>query len=372
MIKSTTLDKLGFGPDIDSLESYLIDYKQASLMCDLYREEYNIEKLTETFKNIKPNSILFTGNTDLDVIDNDKYDVLHEKYPQYALDTVYGVHSEILDDFKNKIDEDGTHLVSLVNVCGINIKAIYINGMLYRIYAISEQNKYIDITTEFRNQLPKNIDALNKVDIAELRGKLTLQRDKIEQNFENKAIECAVMYRLRNNIDYESLVMVYNDIIVDNDNIFNCQWKKLELLNSLNINVADHSLIMNIHSDNLGSALLEFSKHFSSTDCKYDYYGLEVRLDNDIHCIDEGTRILYVDKDCNYKNIYSATIKDIEPIYGNEINLRVKVTDTKCNDDCIINYVDLDDIYDIELYNLYIGKNIEFFIVNGKAILNKK
>ena len=38
------LDNLGFGIDIDSLESYIIDYSNAVLVSDLSRYEYNYKE----------------------------------------------------------------------------------------------------------------------------------------------------------------------------------------------------------------------------------------------------------------------------------------------------------------------------------------
>ena len=74
------LNNIAFGADIDSLETYLINFKQASMMCDLHRDTRRYNILYNVLKDMKASSLLFSDRSNIKPVSKDNTDTLFKKY----------------------------------------------------------------------------------------------------------------------------------------------------------------------------------------------------------------------------------------------------------------------------------------------------
>lgn len=375
-----TLNKIGFGADIDSLESYIIDYKQARLLSNLafYANEY--KRLVKILKEIKPSSQALSNKTELIEEDTDIYDRLLNEHRRLFMSVAYGAQNQLVHAIKDNISSNFnncTDLVGIANIDGINVRCSYINGNLYRINCIGEEKKYLDITELLRNKVPSFLEDFKNIKLAELRGKITLFNNADVQ-FIEKNIPCSVMRCIRTKINIDSLKIVITDVIVDKNSDFeyNTQWDRLEHLRDLGISVPHYVLVRDVDSESISDALIEIDKYFSNIKEKnemiYSYHGNIIRINSELYCDSLDTNVIYNSRDLVTDTIYSSTIKSINTTTeNNRLKQRLNIVKVKCNDNLFIDSIELTDIYDIEKYEITIGGRVNFKVECNKAVICK-
>lgn len=391
MINENTLkilNSIGFGADIDSLESYIIDYKQARLLSNLafYSENYN--KLYKILEEVKPNSIALTDKLSLSPLEIEKYDKIFDKYNNIHEEVIYGTKGINMNTIKSNIDteeDESIDIIALANVSGIDINILYINGYIYRVYAIGETNKYIDLT-EILKQNEKvigYIDELSDYELVELRGKLTIFNNNERLQKKSLNIPCSVMRCIRTKTNISNLNIVLNDIIIDTDDEndvdlpFNNQWDKIEYMRDLNLSVPHHVLIRNVDRDNIEEALIEIDKYLenekNTNGIVYKYSGVVIRFNNDIICSAVGHKFIYNSEDSEPNKVFYSTAKSISTTNENNgLGQRLNIIKTQCNDKLFISSIDIEDLYDLEDFNIQLGKRICFKTIENKAVLCKE
>lgn len=368
-----TLNKIAFGADIDSLESHLVDLKQAELISDITNYEYNYLKLTKMLKEIKPSSLLFTDKTSLEELkfnDYDKYFSLSSEQSKI----IYGTSDSNLSIIKNDIEEP-IDIVAINNVDGININCVYINGYLYRIYGIGKYNKYINLTEQLKDKLPGYIEEISNLDIVEFRGKVTIFNTHKKLQYSSLNLIASTMRCIRTNSNIGRLDIVLNDMYTDISelNIDN-QWDKLQFMRDIGLSVPHHALIRNIDKEILSQALEELDVYFedikTNEGINYSYTGFEVRKNKNALKDNSSLNIIYDSRTSKPGEIYKSTIKSISTIYkDNIIESIVNIIPIQCNNNLVINKIEIDDIYNIEKYSLHIGNKVYFQVIEGEALL---
>jgi hypothetical protein len=375
-----TLIDIGFGADIDSLESYLIDYRHAELVSDLSLYAYNHLKLMQILQEIRSGSVALNSSNRLTKtkLDENK-DIRFRETPNKYIEMSYGINSQKLEAFRSNLRlgvNESRDLIALTNIQGINIKCVYIEGELDSVNLIGDNAKYTDITEQVEDLLPNSIDELERFGVVELRGKLTISNNNKALQNKSLCIECATMHCIRTDTNIDKLAIVINDILLDNfvyeDMPFHTQWEKMEYLEDLEFNIPEYSLVRGVFEDTLGSALNGFNEHFNEieeagTDFKFN--SIDVRINNKLKCYDQDERIIYNSKDYNSNSIFTSTIKSINTKFkNNRIIAVLNIVDTQCNDELVISEIDIDDIYMIESNELKIGGQVRFCISERKAV----
>lgn len=383
MINKNTLrflNKNAFGADIDSLESYIVDYKQASLLTDLSQYEDTFTKLYSILKEIKNTSEAFKDTTSLEIIENDIHDSLFEAYTNERPSVAYGRLSSKLENFKNILDnskDSSSDIIGIINIEGIDIKCTYTYGYLNKIYAIGEYCKYLDLTDLLKSNTKGYIKELKDYKLVELRGKISLPKDVLE-TLQHKYINipCYITKLIRLNINTSDIDIIYNDIFIDTNGKqelpYDNQWELMDFIDDLELNVVSHVLLRSIDRENLGQALIEIDNHFEQNDetINYKYDSIEVRINKNIYKEDSTTRVIYNSKKCDTNQQFNATIKSISTTYTIDGMVhKINITDTQCNDKLQVNNIDVDDVYIIETNQLSPGKKIKFNVINGIPII---
>ena len=379
------LNRIGFGADINSLESYIIDYKQARLVSNLafYADNYN--KLCKILSEIKPDSVALKNSNELEPIELNRDDCILEKYGNAYPKVIYGIDSNGINVIKSSFDAEDNgvaDITAIANVLGVNINCYYVYGKLHGVYLVGETKKYQNITKILvdNKKVKEYYGEFSKYGILELRGVLTILNNCPDLQMKSLNISSSVMRNIRLKINIDKLDIVYTDVFIKDtidsselsDAEFNNQWDKFEYLSELNFHVPHYILLRNISSDNLEDALLGIAENFSNQekDFSYPYRGMIIRFNNDIICTAVGHTFIYNDKDGEPGKIFQSTVRSISSTdENNGLGQKINIIEVKCNDNLKISSIPVNDLYDLEKYKIMPGSKIKFQLIENKLIL---
>jgi hypothetical protein len=375
MINDNTLkylDDLGIGANINKLESYIIDYKQAQNLCDLYEYEYDYIQLCKILKEARLTSRAFSDDIRLIAEETDKYDRLFSSYCNEEPYVFYGMNNyrmSMINDIINSSPTQDISILAMPNVKGLNIRCSYIEGYIHRVNLVGDK-KFTNITKLVKDMLPGYIDKFAKSELVECRGKITIYNNNpLDMEYCN--VECSTMHMLRLGINTDSLKIIFNDIVADDMSGITNQWDKIEYLRELGFSVPHHGLIRDISRSEVEEAITEFVKYFENikaeTGIIYEYNGYEFRDNNNMET-NNSSRVIYKDKEVNYKDVFESKIKS-NMIITDYNDMIVNIIPVKCNDNCTITEVRVNDVTLLDRYGFDIGNKIRFRVVNNKAIL---
>lgn len=364
-----TLQSIAFGADIDSLESYIADFKFADRLTDMSRYRHNYNRLLELLKEIKPDSSIFTQD-DMDGIPLDKFDRYFEQYGNIRKCLMYNILDNIAtSDVRDKIKKTADHIsdiLALVNVQGLDVMCTYKDGYLCKIYLIGESKKIVDITYYLEDKLPSRIKAFSSCELVELRGKLTISKENINTY---RRLETTIAHKIRCRVNTDILDIVFNDIISDSLEFSN-QWDKLEFIRSIDgINAATYVLIRSIDCDILHQALVDIDKAFVDIQSDIDWYtyGFEIRLNE---YLDYNTGFICVLSDADHRKIFETVVKSIYTDKSTNKQI-LKVVNVECNKRFNVDFIEINDLYDIEKYSIKIGDKVHFKVIEEQPIIVK-
>ena len=373
MINNTILNKLNntpFGSDINKAEIFLKYFDKANYVSDLRSYQHIYDELRKLLKEIKPESLLFTMNTDDCLCIQDKYDFNTESYIRNDIDIVASKTSKKYNEIKNSIEE-GKNFVCIPYVEGINIKCLYMNGYIYKIYLCNGNINYKDATNILKCRIPSYIDELSKYEVGGVIGNATIFRDKANR-LDLDSNQCLSMYYIENNIGINNVDIVFDNIIFSNNhaNKLDNLWDRIEFMRTLNINVAHHVLIRDIQSSNLDNAIDTYIKYINdieeSNGIDYNYSGLELRELEDLEL--KKVRFIYR-LDISKDSIFESTVKSFKTSYiDNKIFITANIAPVK-HKGKDIEAVVIDDICKIDDDGIQIGKKIKFKIHNDRAVI---
>ena len=364
MINSNTLkqlNRLGFGLDVDRLETYLFDYKKASRLSDMTKYSYNYSLLKSILHDIKPSSPALKEISLIERIPLDVYDKYFKIYKNKRVVNIYGSSDSGIESIKDALyggTDKAYDIVAIVNVEGIDISVVYSYGELMGIYAISEEDKLIELTDKLGYKLPDYIDELHEEDVVELRGKLTILN---KNDIVNNAI-CDTYSFMRRSVNLDKLNFVFYDIFFESQP--KKYWDKINFIRQLKLNVPHYCFVRNIDSELLGHAIDEIGKSFNNGNITYPCYGFLLKVNK---LVDEyGFLLNCINTDVNSNLIFSSMVKSVS-IVGNKYYLNI--VPVKCSNYISIDKIEITDVYDIEKQGIKIGSKIKFNVVEGKAYL---
>lgn len=293
-----TLDRLGFGTDIDKLERYIEE--QGSNTADIY---YNL------LRELKPNSEILQRNTD-SLSAKSELPLIHHLYE--------------LDNFKNSL---GDSLIDLFCYCKLNgymFTAVYQNGKLVK--GLTEER---EITRHIKAILPNHIYEWKDISLLEVTGELVVSLYDFNRYLKDTSETplSAVIHLLKANTLEEDLkylkCVCYK---VETEEIQFDSWnEQFEFLNSFGFETPVPRLYADIDTYNLDdtieTVIEDFSLMVDRNSIGYETTGIEVLI-NDIDEFNRlslkgntGKFVLKMGRHWGH-NIYKSTIKDIEFIGG--------------------------------------------------------
>lgn len=320
------LDKLGFGADVDKLESYVASLQDAAGMGEPIVTDRQYDIYFKLLKQLRPDSYVISRNWENEDTEYTNYDELLESSPMYSIRTMREV--EDLVEFIQNLS--GTYdLIASIKENGHAIRAVYSYGELVSGSTRGRYKKGRDITRHLKAVLPNYVAEWEDIRLVEVRGEMLIS----ESNFEKlggklKNRLSAVTSLIRESVSDEELeylgCICYKVIMSDGG------YETLEdmfiALEDNGFNVPEYRVYENINNMNIGSTLgliLDEFTEIADNGLEYASDGIVVAI-NDV----EQFEALGIDGNvclgnCAIKmgkhweaNIYQSKILDIEFIMG--------------------------------------------------------
>lgn len=375
-----TLDDIGLGADIDSLESHLLDYIQVNQLINQYDYSYSHTKMLKILKELKPESIVFSSKALLKQIETTEFDSILSAIPYNTPSTpekVYGVHDKKLKNIRILGDSKSIDIVAVLNTKGVPVTCQYRNGSLYKIFAITGDKKYLDLTKLLKSKVASSLDELKQYSLCECRGYVTILNTSSNIQRKSLGTQWSTMRCLRTQTNIENIQIVIDDILFVSEDIpFDNQWDKLKFLEKLGFNVPNNALVRDITKEILEQALAELYDYFVSIKetegIQYDYDYIEIREGKDILNTNKSSKILFTQKLCDPEVCYESTVKSVQTRFNGIKTIGVlNIVPVNCNA-IAINKIDIQDFLEYDCLNIHSGSKVKFNVIEGKPIIIKK
>lgn len=362
MINKNTFDilnRLGFGADIDALETYVSNLSKSIEMGNPLVSDAEFDLYYNILRELKPDSDIERPDSKANYThdENDKF------IDEFKVDNSNMIGStediirykQILSEYTKPIN-----LIAALKFIGQPFRAVYING-----YLVKGLINNVNIIGHLKELLPNCIDSWNGTNLVEVRGFLYINVDSIntiELEKYNSIEEMLVSILIGNPVDNEKDILLYNCYKILSDYLkFDNISEEIEELEAREFNIPEYAVLKNVTSLNIETSINKLNEYFEGlvkeNGLRYTD-GIIVAIDNlydnirnDIVTIKLG---IWEDK------IYESTIKEIKYIPGIEYYEPIAIIDNIQIGDKIINEISLINIGIVEKNNFVVGSTIYF------------
>ena len=260
------LNRLGFGADVDALESHVESLQNAAgmgkpLVTDtVYDQHYRL------LRELKPDSPILNRNWEVDDNELDEYDGVLSKYGMRSIRTI-----QTMDDlykFKVALGDQVVTLTATTKLNGHAIRAVYYHGQLKSGSTRGRYKKGRDITRHLKAVLPNYVEAWKDMRIVEVRGELlvSLENFNLLRHILKTPLS-AVTSLVRDSVTDDELkylsCVTYKVIPDGDDNIkFDTLWDELDHLNECGFEVPPRVQIEDVTAYNLDQAVEDLLRYF--------------------------------------------------------------------------------------------------------------
>lgn len=378
------LERLGFGGDIDALESYVATLQDAAgngepLVTDsVYDQHFRL------LKELKPESEILSRNWETaDFEFTDKDEVL-KKYGMCSITTVQE-WSE-LGEFLNVLDEIGEPVTLAVSVKenGHGVRAIYTYGELTGGSTRGRYKRGRDITRHLRAVLPTHVSQWDNIPLMEVRGEMLVSIDNFEKHLKNtlKTPLSSVTSLIRDSVSDEELrfldMLCYKVISANGEMEFGSLHEEYSHLVDCGFRVPPAVLINGVTSENLQANAEKVLEYFES---KMDKGELPYSCDGLVFTIDDNETFYSTGKNGNSwrgnfalkigrywaSNVYSSIIREIQFIPGKSyLTPKASIDPVVASTGATITTVPLYNVGVMERYGYTVGEEV-FFKFGGET-----
>lgn len=371
------LNRLGFGADIDALESYVISLQEAIIMGNpvVTNEVYN--QHLKLLKELRPDS--YALKRDLAGQDEylNEYDILLSRYPVRQIINVHNMRD--LEKFKDAIEDREIDLLALDEPNGHFFRAVYVNGELTTGSVKGQFRKGRDITRHLLLLLPNHIEAWERIRIVEVRGIITIPTINFEPiKHVYKIPLSAVTSFLMDTAtpsEIKNLLCICNKIYVDNEEKlkFDTLWDELSYLENQGFKTPKMILIEDVTRYNLSQIIDDILEYFGEL---YEAKAIEYKTDGIMVQVNnyEQFKELGIDEEEVYlgnfmlrigphweDNIYDSTILEIKWEPGKKYLMPKAIIEPVITvTGSTVEYVPLFNVGVIEKFNYTPGNKVYF------------
>lgn len=331
MINSNTmaeLEKLGFGADIDALESYVATLQDAAGLGNPLVDDSVYDAHVRLLKQLKPTSQVLTRNWETDDNELTEYDDVLKKYGMCSINTITS-HDELYK-FKQTLQEIGHPVDILVGIKenGHGVRAVYLNGDLYNGSTRGRYKKGRDITRHLKAVLPNHVKAWENIKIVEVRGEMLVPIKTFEKYLQNtlKTPLSSVTSLIRESVSDQELkyldMVCYKVISADGELEFDTLLDEYKHLEKNGFKIPQYALAQNISTGNLDNAVDILLDHFEKM---MDRNEIEYSCDGLVFSINDNNAFYGTGKTGNAwngnfalkmgryweSNVYSAVIREV-------------------------------------------------------------
>ena len=327
------LEKLGFGSDVDALESYVASLQDAAGMGNPLVDDASYDAYFKLLKELKPNSTVLTRNWEMVETELDKYDEILDKYGMCSIETIDSIDN--LDKFKETLRQIGhpVDLMASIKDNGHGVRAVYVNGWLFRGTTRGRYKKGRDITRHLKAVLPQYVDAWDNIPIVEVRGEMLVSIENFENNLKGKLKTplSSVTSLIRESATDEEIKLLemecYKVIASDDSLEFETLWDEFNHLNECGFKTPPKAKVNHVSPENLEYAVQTVLNFFES---QMDAGKIRFSCDGIVFAINSNHDFYSTGKSGNawngnfalktgkywQQNIYSAVIEEVQFIPG--------------------------------------------------------
>lgn len=372
------LDRLGFGADVDALESYVELLQNAASMGNPMVDDSVYDTHFRLLKKLKPESELVNRNWEKDEAELNEYDEILKKYGMCSITTItdfdeLGKFKEVLRSIGHSVE-----LMASTKENGHAVRAIYLNGELYGGTTRGRYKKGRDITRHVKAVLPNYIEEWEDIPIVEVRGEMLVSISNFEKYLKGtlKTPLSSVTSLIRDSVtddELKLLDMVCYKVIASDDSLgLNSLYEEYEYLNELGFDIPERGVIAGVNADNLEQAVEMLLGHFEGL---MDEEKIDYACDGIVFTINDTELFYGLGKTGNSwnanfalkmgryweSNIYSSTILDIEFIPGKSyITPKARIEAVVASNGAEVTTVPLYNIGVMDRYGYTPGETIYF------------
>lgn len=387
MINSNTmaeLEKLGFGADIDALETYVATLQDAAGMGNPLVDDAAYDIHVKLLRQLKPASPVLTRNWEMEDNELTEYDDVLKKYGMCSITTLTSLQE--LAKFRQVLQDIG-HTVDLtvsIKENGHGVRAVYLNGRLYNGSTRGRYKKGRDITRHLKAVLPEYIPEWKDIKVVEVRGEMLVSIENFERHLQGtlKTPLSSVTSLIRDSVTDEELKLLdmvcYKVISGNGDLEFNTLWDEFEHLEKCGFKVPEKAKVSGVGPDTLEKAVEMVLDYFEK---KMDNHEIAYSCDGLVFAIDDNNTFYSTGKNGNAwngnfalkmgryweSNVYSSKIVEVKFLPGKSyITPKAIINPVKCSNGAVVTNVPLYNIGVMERYKYVPGADI-FFKFGGET-----
>lgn len=286
------LNALGFGADIDALESAVAKFQEAAAMGspivadDIYDQHFRL------LKQLKPDSLVINRNWESEDNDLESNDELLRTHPMASITTMKSLSD--MGKFKEALGKyypDGVTMHVAYKLNGHGVRAVYEYGNLTSGSTRGRTKKGRDITRHLKAVLPNYVDAWKDIPLLEVRGEMLVSFKNFVEQFEGslKTPLSAVTSLVRDSVTDEELKyldMLCYKIFTEEDSRlqFGSLSEQYEELEARGFRVPKYQVIPGVgyfNLDEVVSAVIDsFGAEYGSHEYPYYCDGLVLSVNN--------------------------------------------------------------------------------------------
>ena len=386
MINSDTmekLEKLGFGSDIDALESYVASLQDAAGLGNPLVDDSVYDAHVRLLKELKPTSSVLLRNWETNDEELTEYDAVLKQYGMCSITTLSSLDE--LGSFANTLDNLGhdVELMASIKDNGHGVRAVYLNGYLYNGSTRGRYKKGRDITRHLKAVLPLYVDSWSNIEIVEVRGEMLVSIENFENHLKGKLKTplSSVTSLIRESVTDEELKYLemecYKVISSDGSLSFDSLYDEFKHLEENGFKTPPFMKVTGVNSSNLksivGAMLNRFEAYMDTGKERFSCDGIvfAINSNSDFYSTGKSGNAWngnFALKTGRYweQNVYSATIEEVQFIPGKVYIVPKAIIDpvTTANGSQVTN-VPLYNVGVMERYHYVPGETI-FFRYGGE------
>lgn len=381
MVNSNTmaeLERLGFGSDVDALESYVSTLQDAAGYGNPLVDDSVYDTHVRLLKQLKPDSQILNRNWETADTELDEYDELLREYGMCSITTLTSYDD--MYKFKALLDDIGHPVRLLVGVKenGHGVRAVYSYGHLHNGSTRGRYKKGRDITRHLKAVLPEYVDAWKDIRLVEVRGEMLVSKETFETYLKGtlKNPLSSVTSLIRESATDEELqyldMVCYKVLVTDDSARPATLADEYRILRESGFKTPEAIGLSDVTSDNLEESVAEALEYFENL---MDEDKIAYSCDGLVFSISDNSIFYSSGKNGNAwnanfalkmgryweSNVYSAEILDIQFIPGKSYIVPKAIIDpVKSVNGAEITNVPLYNIGVMERYHYIPGETIYF------------
>lgn len=377
------LEGLGYENDVEGFESYILKLREKAaegnpIVTDsVYDMYYNI------LKELKPDSMVFTENWELEDNEAGEYDEYLKRYGMRSINTINSI--EQLNDFVADIKRRGIEKLDYMASCKLNghaARAVYKDGELVEATTRGRRTNGVgrSILEHARVILPQYVAEFSGLGLVEIRFEVIIKLEtfnKVRDIVKTPVSAITSFIRESASIDEMKLLDAVCYQIYCDELDFDTVTSKYEFLQSCGFKIPKYVNIRSVpiaaFSKFISKVISIFENYKENGELIYDTDGIVVTVDNQELLDDMGTHEKGLLGNFALKmgevwgsKIYSATIEDVEWVYGKKnITPKAIIDGTVTENGATVRTVPLYNIGVMARYGYYPGEEV-FFKFGGE------